>query len=369
MRALAQERYGPAREVLRVSDTETPAPADDEVLVRVVAAGAHIGDWHLCAGEPYLVRAMGFGLRAPTPAVRGTELAGVVVEVGAGVDDVRVGDEVFGFGVGTFAEFARAPATKLAPKPAGIGFEVAAVLPVSGSTALQALRVGRGVQPGSRVLVLGAGGAVGSFAVQLAKAAGATVTGVCSTSKVELVRSIGADHVIDYTRGDVTLEAGPFDLIVDTGGSRPIARMRRLLTDRGTLVIVGGEGGGRWLGPAGRLLGVSIMNAFMSWTLHGLMAGETRDNLLALAAHVEGGELTPVIGRSVDLDGAADALARLGEGHGYGKVVVRPLSRRLSGRRPSASRSDSDARGARAPGGGPSAGSSRGRPWRWDPVL
>lgn len=323
MKAMVQDRYGPPRAVMALRDLEPPRPAEGEVLVRVVAAGAHIGDWHVCVGEPYLVRAMGFGLRGPTPAVRGTELAGVVAEVGAGVTEWRVGDEVFGFGTGTFAERAVAKAATLAPKPARLTYQEAAALPVSGSTALQAMRVGAVVRPGARVLVLGAGGAVGSFAVQLAKAAGAEVSGVCSTSKVDLVRSLGAEHVIDYTRGDVAPEAGLFDLVVDTGGNRPVARMRRLLTDRGVLVIVGGEGGGRWLGPAGRLLGVALANATARQTLHGLMAGETREDLLALAASVEAGTLMPVIGRTVALDGAADALAYLGEGHGYGKVVVR----------------------------------------------
>jgi NADPH:quinone reductase-like Zn-dependent oxidoreductase len=323
VKAMVQDRYGPPLEVLSLRELEPPRLAEGEVLVRVVAAGAHVGDWHICVGEPYLVRAMGFGLRAPSPAVRGTELAGEVAEVAAGVTDWRVGDEVFGFGVGTFAELAVAKATKLAPKPAGLTFEEAAALPVSGTTALQALRVGSGVRPDARVLVLGAGGAVGSFAVQLAKAAGAEVTGVCSTAKVELVRSLGAVQVVDYTRGDVGPEAGPFDLVIDTGGNRPVSRMRRLLTQRGTLVVVGGEGGGRWLGPAGRLLAVALVNSTARQTLHGLMARETRDDLLALAEHVESEEMRPSIGRTVALAEAAQALHALGDGRGRGKSVVR----------------------------------------------
>jgi len=322
VRAMVQGRYGPPLEVLELRDLEPPRPAAGEVLVRVVAAGAHIGDWHVCVGEPYVVRAMGFGLRAPTSAVRGTELAGVVSEVGPGVTDRRVGDEVFGFGIGAFAELAVAKAAKLAPKPAGMTFEEAAVVPVSGTTALQALRVGSGVRPGDRVLVLGAGGAVGSFAVQVATAAGAEVTGVCSTAKVELVRSLGADRVIDYTRGDVGPEAGPFDLVVDTGGNRSVSWMRRFLTQRGTLVVVGGEGGGCWLGPASRLLGAAVANARTPQTLHGLMARETREDLLELVAHVEAGELRPVIGETFALSAAAQALHRLGAGHGRGKAVV-----------------------------------------------
>lgn len=326
MRALSQDRYGPPEEVLAVRELPPPRPANDEVLVRVAAAGMHIGDWHVCSGEPYLLRAMGFGLRAPKPAVRGTELAGVVTEVGPDVRGLRVGDEVFGFGVGTFAEFAVAKAAKLATKPATLTFEAAAALPVSGTTALQALRVARGLGPGAHVLVLGAAGAVGSFAVQLAKAAGARVTGVSSSAKLDTVRALGADAAIDYTRADVAASDGPFDLVIDTGGNRPLARLRSLLAPRGTLVIVGGEGGGRWLGPAGRLLGVSLANAFARQTLHGLMAGETRDDLEALAAHAQAGAVAPVVApfvaRRVELEAAAEALSTLGSGHGLGKVVV-----------------------------------------------
>lgn len=324
MKALKQDRYGPPDEVLTLRDVAEPRPADDEVLVRVAAAGMHIGDWHVCAGKPYLVRAVGFGLRAPTPAVRGTELAGVVTEVGAGVRDVRVGDEVFGFGTGTFAELALAKAAKLAAKPSALPFEAAAALPVSGATALQALRVGGALRPGARVLVLGAAGAVGSFAVQLAKAEGAEVTGVCSTAKLETVRSLGADAVIDYTARDVAPADGPFDLVIDTGGNRSVGTMRSLLTPRGALVIVGGEGGGRWLGPAGRLLGVALANVATHRTLHGLMASETREDLLTLAVYAERGVLAPLVTREVDLAGAAAALGTLGSGHGIGKVVVRP---------------------------------------------
>lgn len=322
MRALAQDRYGPPHEVLAVRELAAPRPAADEVLVRVAAAGMHIGDWHVTTGEPYLLRAMGFGLRAPRPAVRGTELAGVVAEVGAAVRDLRVGDEVFGFGVGTFAEFAVARAAKLAAKPAELTFEAAAALPVSGTTALQALRVGDALGPAAHVLVLGAGGAVGSFAVQLAKAAGARVTGVCSSGKVDTVRALGADAVIDYTGDDVVAADGPFELVIDTAGNRPLARLRALLAPHGVLVIVGGEGGGRWLGPAGRLLGVTLANAFSRQALHGLVAGETRAHLERLAAYVQAGAVAPVVSRRVALEAAAEALTSLGGGHGRGKVVV-----------------------------------------------
>ncbi len=242
MQAIVQHAYGPP-DVLRLEDVEPPVIGDDEVLVRVHAAGVDPGVWHLMTGLPYLVRVMGYGLRAPKTRVRGTDVAGRIDAVGEKVTQVRVGDEVFGVCEGSFAEFARAKADKVAPKPASLSFEQAAAVPVSGLTALQGLRDQGEVQPGQQVLIVGASGGVGTFAVQLATAFGAEVTGVCSTGKVDLVRSIGASHVIDYTRDDFARPGRRYDVILDTGGNRPLRDLRRALAPRGTLVIVGGEGG------------------------------------------------------------------------------------------------------------------------------
>jgi NADPH:quinone reductase-like Zn-dependent oxidoreductase len=322
MKAIVQDRYG-APDVLRLGDVEAPAIAADEVLVRVLAAGAHVGDWHLMAGSPYLVRVMGYGLLAPKRRVPGSDLAGIVSEVGTDVERFAPGDAVFGFGVGAFAEFARAREAKLATKPAALSFEEAAVMPVSGSTALQALRLGGRLQAGQHVLILGAGGGVGTFAVQLAKAAGAVVTGVCSTAKVELVRSLGADRVIDYTRADVLDDDARYDRIVDAAGNRPLRSLARLLTIRGTLAIVGGEGGGRWLGPVPRLLGAPLVGALVRRDVRGLMATERSEDLRELATFIEAGALRPVVGRRYRLAETADALRYLGAGRAHGKVVIR----------------------------------------------
>jgi NADPH:quinone reductase-like Zn-dependent oxidoreductase len=247
MKAVVQDTYG-SPEVLELRDIDKPLVGDDEVLVQVRAAGVDPGVWHLMTGRPYLVRVMGYGLRTPKVGVRGRDVAGRVEAVGTNVTRLRPGDEVFGIGEGSFAEYMCARPDKLAPKPANLSFEQAAAVPISGLTALQALRDTGKLRPGQQVLIVGAAGGVGSFAVQLAKAFGAQVTGVSSTTKVDLVRSIGADEVIDYTRQDFADGARHWDLIVDTAGRRSLSQLRRALTRRGTLVIVGGEGGGRWLG-------------------------------------------------------------------------------------------------------------------------
>ena len=244
MKAIVQDRYGPP-DVLHLEDIEEPIARADEVLVRVLAASAFIGDWHIVTGLPYAIRAVS-GLRAPKNHVRGQDFAGRVESVGANVTGLHPGDEVFGTSMGSFAEMARAEPDKIAPKPANLDFKRSATVPSTGSTALQGLRdVGR-VQPGERVLIIGAAGGVGSFAVQIAKAFGAHVTGVCSSTKVDLVRSIGADDVIDYTREDFAGMAQRYDVILDTAGNRSVSHLRRALAPRGTLVIGGGEGGGRW---------------------------------------------------------------------------------------------------------------------------
>jgi NADPH:quinone reductase-like Zn-dependent oxidoreductase len=244
MKAIVHHRYG-TPDVLELTDIDKPDIADDEVLVRVHAAGVDRGVWHLMAGLPYPIRLAGYGVRAPKNPVPGMDFAGVVEAVGKDVTRFQPGDEVFGIGKGTYAEYAAAAEDKLAPKPANLTFEQAAVVAISGSTALHALRDHGQLQPGQTVLIIGASGGVGTYAVQLAKALGAHVTGVCSTTKVDLVRSIGADHVIDYTRGDFADGRHHYDLILDIGGNSPLSRLLRALTPDGTAIIVGGETGGR----------------------------------------------------------------------------------------------------------------------------
>src|ERR1700733_5892251 len=254
MQAIVQDHYGPAQDVLRLEEIDRPTIGDGEVLLRVHAAGVDRGVGHLMTGLPYPVRLAGFGVRAPKDRVRGREVAGSVEAVGPGVTTLAAGDKVFGISEGSFAGYARAKADKLAPLPGGLTFEQAAAVPVSALTALQAVRDHGRVRAGQKVLVIGASGGVGTFAVQIAKAYGAEVTGVCSTAKMDLVRSVGADHVIDYTRGGIADGAQRYDGIIDIGGNRPLRQLRAALTRRGTLVIVGGETGGRWLGGFDRSL-------------------------------------------------------------------------------------------------------------------
>jgi len=322
MQAIVQDTYGSA-DVLRLADVDRPKIADDEVLVRVKAAGVDRGVWHLMAGLPYPIRLAGYGLRTPKNPVPGMDLAGVVSAVGAGVTRFQPGDEVFGIGKGTFAEYARAPENKLAPKPANLTFEQAGVVAISGLTALQALRDHAKVQPGQRVLVIGASGGVGTYAVQLAKAYGAHVTGVCSTTKVDLVRSIGADQVIDYTRDDFADSDNRYDVIIDIGGNSPLSRLRQALTADGTLVVVGGETGGRWLGGYDRQLRAPVLSRFVSQKLATFVSSENFPDLLVLKELIEGGKVTPVIDRTYPLSEAPKAIRYMEEGHARGKVVIR----------------------------------------------
>jgi NADPH:quinone reductase-like Zn-dependent oxidoreductase len=322
MKAVVQDTYG-SPDVLELKEIDKPAPKDNDVLVRVHAAGVDPGVWHLMTGLPYLVRIMGYGLRTPKVGVRGRDVAGRVEAVGTNVTQVQPGAEVFGICEGSFAEYVCARPDKLAPKPANLTFEQAAAVPISGLTALQALRDTGKVQPGQRVLIIGAAGGVGSFAVQLAKAFGAEVTGVCSTTKVELVRSLGADEVIDYTGEDFTDGARRWDLIVDTAGRRSLSQLRRALTRRGTLVIVGGEGGGRWLGGFDRqILRAPLLSALVRQRLRPLVSKERREDLLVLKEFIEAGNLTPVIDRTYPLSEAPEAVRYLQAGHARGKVVV-----------------------------------------------
>ena len=321
MKAIVQDDYGTA-DVLRFDEIDRPAPGADQVLIRVRAAGVDPGVWHLMMGLPYLVRAMGFGLRKPKNRVPGSDVAGVVEAVGEDVTRFRPGDEVYGVAQGSFAEYALAAEDKLAPKPANLSFEQAATVPISALAALHGLRDKGRVQPGQKVLIIGAAGGVGSFAVQLARAFGAHVTGVCSTSKVDLVRSLGADEVIDYTRGDIPDAAGPFDLILDTAGNRPLADLRRILARRGTLVIVGGEGGGRWFGGVGRLLGGALLSPFVGQRLLMMYSKERAEDLEYLRELIEAEKVTPVLDRTFPLADAAEAVRHIGQGHARGKVAI-----------------------------------------------
>ena len=320
MRAVVQDRYGSA-DVLRVARVPRPAVADDQVLVRVHAAGLDRGTWHLMTGRPHLLR-LAFGLRRPRNPVPGIDLAGTVVSVGVAVTRFTAGDEVFGFGKGSYAEYAVAREHKLARKPANLSFAQAAVVPVSATTALQALvDVGR-VQPGQKVLVIGASGGVGSYAVQLAKAFGTEVTGVASTAKLDLVRSLAADHVIDYTAADFAAEAGVYDLILDIGGNPAVSRLRRALTRTGTAVIVGGEAGGSWTGGLDRPLRAVGLSMFVGQRLTNFVARERSSDLETLTALIEAGSLLPSIDTTYPLDRAAEAMRRLEAGLVRGKYAI-----------------------------------------------
>jgi NADPH:quinone reductase-like Zn-dependent oxidoreductase len=301
---------------------DRPVPKASEVLVRVHAAGLDRGVWHVMTGLPYMIRFIGFGVRRPKVRVRGMDLAGRVEAVGEQVTRFRPGDAVFGWADGSYAEYASVPEDHLAPMPASIGFEQAAVVPISGFAALQAVRDEGEVQPGQKVLVIGASGGVGSFAVQLAKAFGAEVTGVAGTAQLDLVGSIGADDVIDYTREDVTDGTRHWDVILDTAGHRSLSRLRRALSRRGTLVIVGSEGRGRWLGGFDRQLRALLLSRFVAQRLRMLSSKPRQDDLQTLRKLVEAGKVTPVIDRTYPLAEVPEAIRHLVEGHGRGKVVI-----------------------------------------------
>jgi NADPH:quinone reductase-like Zn-dependent oxidoreductase len=322
MKAIAQDRYGGA-DVLELRDVDSPAPGAGEVLVRVRAAGADPGVWHMMTGVPYLMRVIGFGFRRPKVPVRGLALAGVVTAAGPGVTRFRAGDEVFGTcRTGSFAEYAVAREDRLAPKPATLTFEQAAALPVSAVAALQAVRDQAGITAGQRVLITGAGGGVGTFAVQLAKARGATVTGVCGPAKADLVRSIGADSVIDYTREEID-RGTPYDVIVDISGSRPLSLLRRALAPRGTLVLAGGD---RYDRPVVTGMSRQLRAPFLSMTtsqrLRTLLARENAADYQELARLAEAGTIAPVIDRTYPLTAAPEAIAAIASGHATGKGVV-----------------------------------------------
>jgi NADPH:quinone reductase-like Zn-dependent oxidoreductase len=318
MKAIVRDTYG-SPDVLELRDIDIPEFADEEVLVHVHAAGVGRDVWHIMSGLPYPIRLAGYGLRAPKNPVIGSDMAGVVEAVGKNVSRFQPGDEVFGIGKGSYAEYVCAPEDKLAPKPVNLTFEQAAVVAIMGSTALQALRDHGKVRPGQEVLIIGASGGVGTYAVQIAKAFGAHVTGVCSTTKVEMVRSIGADHVIDYTREDFAEGDQRYDLILDIGGNSSLSRLRRALTFRGTLVIVGGEGGGRWLGGTDRQLRAMMLSPFVGQKLGTFINKENHEDMIVLN---ESGKVTPIIDRSYPLSEVPEAIRYLEEGYARGKVVI-----------------------------------------------
>ena len=323
MKAIVQDAYGSA-DVLELRDIDQPVPKDNEVLVQVHAAGLHRGDWHVMTGLPYLIRLVvpDLGLRKPKVRVRGMDVAGRVEAVGSNVTRFQPGDAVFGWCDGSFAEYAAAPEDNLAPKPANLTFEQAAAVPTSAFAALQGLRDSGQVQAGQEVLIIGAAGAVGLFAVQLAKAFGAEVAGVCSTTQVDLVRSIGADDVIDYTREDVTDGRRHWDLVLDTAGHRSLSQLRRALTPKGTLVIVGSEGRGRWLGGFDRSLRAPLLSRFVGQRLRMLASKPRQEDLQTLRELIEAGKLTPVIGQTYPLGEVREAIRALEAGHTRGKLVI-----------------------------------------------
>jgi NADPH:quinone reductase-like Zn-dependent oxidoreductase len=320
MKAVVHRRYGPP-DVLEYTEVGRPIVGDGDVLVGVRAASVHPGDYFVMTGAPHMVR-LAFGLRRPRYPIPGRDLAGVVVAVGKDVADLRPGDEVFGWSTtGTLAQYACVPADQLVCKPGRLTMEQAAAVPTSGLTALQALRDIAGVRPGQAVLITGASGGVGTFAVQIAKALGAEVTGVCSTRNVELVRSLGAAHVIDYTRTDFTQAGQRYDVIFDNVEAHPLHEVRRALTPTGTLIPNSGRGG-RWIGPLGRIVKTRARSLVTGQTLKPFLSVEKQHDLRTLAGWLQAGDLTPVIDRTYPLTEAAEALRYVGAGHTRGKVVI-----------------------------------------------
>ena len=319
MKAIVQHKYGAPEAVLELQDIDQPVLGDDEVLVRVQAASVNPADWHLMRGSPYVVRLAGYGLRRPKNPVPGTDVAGVVDAVGKDVTRHRPGDEVFGWCRGAFAEYACAAEGQFVPKPANITFEQAAAIPIAATTALQGLRDKGQLRPGQTVLVIGASGGVGTFAVQIAKALGAEVTGVCSTRNMEMVRSIGADHVIDYSREDFIRGGQRYDLVFQLAGTRSPSDCRRALNPKGTLVLSSGDGR---LSGIDRIVTAMLSSPFVSQRLVTWVARMSNGDLLTLTGLIEAGEVTPVIDRTYALSETLAAIRYLEEGHTRGKVVI-----------------------------------------------
>jgi NADPH:quinone reductase-like Zn-dependent oxidoreductase len=321
MKAIVQDRYG-SPDVLELREIDKPVVKDDEVLVRVRAASANPADWHYMRGLPYIMRPQA-GLGKPKNNVLGRDVAGQVEAVGKAVTTFRLGDEVFAnVETGGFAEYACVSEGFLEPKPANLTFEQAAAVPLAALTALQGLRDAGRVHPKQKVLIIGASGGVGTFAVQIAKSFGAEVTGVCSTRNVEMVRSLGADDVIDYTHRDFTQSGQKYDLIFQLAGTRSPSDCRRALTSKGTLVVSSGESDGRWIGPVDRMIKASVLSPFVSQKLGSFLAKPNKDDLRFLKELIEDGKLKPVIDRTYPLSEAPDAIRYLEEGHARGKVVI-----------------------------------------------
>ena len=333
MKAIVQEKYGSA-DVLELREIDKPTAGDDEVLVRVRAASLHPDVWHAVKGVPFVLRVMGSGLRKPKHGVPGTDLAGHVESVGKNVTRFQPGDEVFGLSVlanlwrngGAYAEYAAVPETRLQLKPADLTFEQAAAVPTSGSLAVQAVRDEGRVRSGQRVLINGAGGAVGTFAVQLAKAYGANVTGVDSPAKLDMLRSIGADRVIDYTKEDFTRSGERYDVVLDIAGTRPWSASKRALTPDGTYVLIGhdqyGASGHRWFGSLGRFFKLMVISPFVSHLHPFRGTKDPGDRLVVLKELIEAGKITPVIDRTFPLSEVPEAIRYLESGQTRGKIVI-----------------------------------------------
>jgi len=317
MKAFVRDRYG-SPDVLKLEEVERPDVTDDGVVVRVRATSINAHDWHMLRGKPYIART-GEGLRTPKSTILGIDVAGVVEAVGANVTDLKPGDEVFGSRSGAFAEFISG--RNMVPMPKGSTFEQAAAVSVAGQTALQALRDKGGIQAGQRVLINGAGGGVGTFAVQIARALGADVTGVTSTRNVDMVGSIGAGHVVDYTKDDFTRGGQRYDLVLDIGGTRSLSAMRRALTPDGTIVMVAPQPG-QWVGPIARVLGAVVISRFGRKKVRPFLSSVSKDDLLVLKELIEAGKVTPVIDRTYPFNEIPEAIRYVEAGHARGKVVI-----------------------------------------------
>ena len=320
MKAIVQDKYG-SPEVLELRYIDKPEIGDDEVLVRVRAAGVNPADWAIMSGLPYIARPV-YGLRKPKNTVRGTDVAGTIEAGGTGVTRLQPGDEVFGWCDGSFADYATASEERLALKPANLSFEQAAAVPMAGLVALQALRDHGGVRAGQKVLINGASGGIGTFAVQIAKALGAEVTGVCSTRNVDMVRSIGADHIIDFTREDFTQKDQRYDFILDNVANHSLSNLRRALTPTGTLVPNGGGFDNHWFASGGRVISAQVLKRFVSHRLRPFVVSPKFEDLLVLKELIEAGKVTPVINRTYPLSETPEAIRYLEEGHARGKALI-----------------------------------------------
>lgn len=325
MKAIVCDTYGPPDEVLQLTEIDKPTIGDNDILVRVHATSVNPADWHIARGEPYIAR-LALGLRAPKYRILGCDVAGQIEATGAKVTAVQPGDEVFGSpfdrGFGAFAEYVRVPEQALALKPSNLSFDQAATVPLAASTALQALRDHGRTKPGTKVLIIGASGGVGTFAVQIAKYYDAEVTGVCSATNIDLVRSLGADHVIDYTQQDFAHNGQRYDLVLQLAGLLTVSDYRRILTPNGTLLMLAGDSKGRWIGPVGRVIRALMLSPFVSQKLANFTVKPNSEDLQLLRKLIEAGDVTPVIDRTYPLNEIPDAIQYLEEGHTRGKNVV-----------------------------------------------